>query len=173
VVSIEKSLVTSGADNSFVVDEDPEREPLKNSDGSELDWFAEIEPLRGATTFAATFSSRFEFNKVYQFDARVALGRMLPDLAKEKVKYAPRVCSARLLVAALWITIAGPKIYQVCLRGDEFASGERNAEAAFTSATWIQWKQQIQKLMGTDEVDARSIELASQAVAIMESLTPE
>lgn len=158
------------------VDEDPDRDIEKGDDGNEVDWHIQVKHFLSATTFSATFSARARFGDLQQFDAQVALNNLLPNPLEDDAQSMPRVRSARLLVAATWITIAGEQIHQACQSADELSrvtynrAANQKADGSFSPARWNCWKQQFQELARSTELDPRSVNLASHALARMKDL---
>lgn len=141
-----------------------------------MPWYIQVEPLLGATTFMATFSARAQFGTIQQRDASAALSNLFPRPFESDAQYVPRVRSARLSAAAIWITIAGEQIYQACQAADQLPRVQpgpmvHEADGAFTSAKFTTWPQRFQELAGSSELDPRSVDLALQAVARMGDLS--
>lgn len=135
------------------------------------DYFAQAPYLLNASRFAATLFQRGHDCSLLDLSAQADLflrtGIENRYIDENEIK--SREWKVLLPAAAAWLSIAGRKIYEVCLGEDEAeGSHTKRGRRAWSKQTWNNWKDQLHQHAGRDDIDKDCRKCAAQAARAMQ-----
>jgi hypothetical protein len=151
-------------------------------DHTEGDWYDQATPLFNATCFAARYLNQVKDVKGMVFHAEGSMrnGPEAPYQTKEQ-KYRARMY---IPPAAMWILLAGKKLYQLCKddyeRNDHPSSFQLSNDdlgwkggSGLCIERWKFWKQKFSTIARMEDVGSAVREKAERATAEMERIENE